>query len=199
MKSLLFVFLLLSAFLTHAVGNYQAGEEKSQVCAACHGTKGISTNPQWPSLAGQHAAYLAKQLRDFKADGQRPSAVMTPIANPLTEQDIEDLAIFYSQQPLPQEATPRQYLARGEQLYRGGDFAKHITACIACHGPNGMGNAQAMFPVLSGQMPQYTVKELQAFKENIRRNDLHSIMRDISQRMDKEDMEAVAYYVAGLH
>ena len=199
MKIRLLVFLLLSSFLAHAAGHYQAGEEKSQTCAVCHGPKGISTNPQWPSLAGQHAAYLAKQLHDFKSDGKRPSEVMTSLANPLSDADIDDLAVFYAAQPLPEEATPKQYLSRGEQLYRGGDFAKHITACIACHGPNGMGNAQAMFPVLSGQKPQYTIQTLQAFKEHIRKNDLHAIMRDISQRMDKKDMEAIAYYTAGLH
>ena len=117
----------------------------------------------------------------------------------LSEQDMEDLAIFYAKQPIPQGKTAKKYLARGEQLYRGGDFSKHITACIACHGPKGTGNAQAGFPVVSGQQAAYTILQLEAFKSGQRSNDLNSIMHDISGRMSKEDMEAVANYMAGLY
>ena len=84
-------------------------------------------------------------------------------------------------------------------MYRGGDFNKHITACIACHGPKGTGNAQAGFPSISGQHAAYTIQQLQDFKEGKRKNDLNSIMRDISARMSIEDMEAVANYIAGLY
>ena len=76
---------------------------------------------------------------------------------------------------------------------------KRITACIACHGPQGTGNAQAGFPVLSGQHAAYTVLQLVAFKDGKRKNDLNHIMQDISNRMSKEDMEAVAHYIEALH
>jgi cytochrome c553 len=198
MKKMAFILVLFSSMIAHAEGNIKAGQEKSTVCAACHGPKGVSTNPQWPSLAGQYAPYLAKQLLDFK-NPTRNSPVMTPLVANLTEQDIQDLALYYSQQPLPEGSTPKKFLDRGEQLYRGGDFNKHITACIACHGPKGTGNAEAGFPVLSGQQPMYTIQQLQAFKDNKRSNDLNSIMGDISKRMDDADMEAVANYVSGLH
>jgi cytochrome c553 len=198
MKKTVFFLALCIHFTAYASGIYQAGQEKSTACAACHGQTGISTNPAWPSLAGQHADYLVKQLQDFKGK-TRYSPIMTPLVANLSEQDMADLAVFYAKQPLPEGKTPKKYLQRGEQLYRGGDFNKHITACIACHGPRGTGNAQAGFPALSGQHPAYTVQQLQAFAEGKRSNDLNSIMHDISMRMSNEDMEAVANYIAGLY
>lgn len=80
-----------------------------------------------------------------------------------------------------------------------GDYAKQITACIACHGPKGTGNAQAGFPALSGQHAQYTILQLELFKDKKRSNDLNGIMRDISAHMSTDDMAAVAYYIQGLH
>lgn len=194
---LIFVLALWSSLSVY--GGSQPGQEKSMACAACHGPQGVSTNPIWPSLAGQHARYLIKQLLDFKNSHGREAATMTPMVAPLSNEDIADLADFYSSLPLPEGQTPQQYLKRGEQLYRGGDMEQHITACIACHGPKGTGNGEAGFPVLSGQQAAYTVQQLQAFKDKKRSNDLNSIMRDISARMSNEDMEAVAHYVSGLH
>lgn len=199
MKKIAFLLALCSTIAAFAAGDYQAGQEKSTICAVCHGPKGVSVNPAWPSLAGQHAAYLAKQLHDFKNTQIRDAPTMAPMVADLSEQDMNDLAVFYASLPLPEGTTPKKYLKRGEQLYRGGDFSKHITACIACHGPTGNGNAQANFPVLSGQQAVYTAQQLQAFKDNKRSNDLNAIMRDISARMGPDDMQAVANYVAGLH
>ncbi|WP_238583749.1 c-type cytochrome [Legionella jamestowniensis] len=172
---------------------------KTAVCVACHGQQGVSLNPVWPNIAGQHASYILKQLQDYKKGTTRNAPEMTGIVATLNESDMAELATFYAKQPLPEGVTPQKYLKRGEQLYRGGDFEKHIAACIACHGPRGTGNAQAGFPVVSGQHAPYTIQQLQAFKENKRSNDLNSIMRDISARMSQEDMEAVAYYMQGLH
>lgn len=188
---------LLVCGLTYAA--IDNGEEKAIVCAACHGPAGVSTNPEWPNLAGQHRAYLVKQINDMKQAKLRASPIMAPMIENLTSKDIQDLASYYSQQPIPAGVTPKAYLSKGERLYRGGDFDKHITACIACHGPRGTGNAQAGFPVVSGQHAAYTVLQLQQFKTGQRKNDLNSIMRDISQRMSSDDMLAVANYIAGLH
>ncbi len=82
---------------TQAAGDPAAGKAKSAVCAACHGPDGNSTNPMWPKLAGQHAQYLAKQLRDFRA-GRRNDPMMAPMAKPLSDQDIENLAAYFSSQ-----------------------------------------------------------------------------------------------------
>ncbi|WP_028389426.1 c-type cytochrome [Legionella fairfieldensis] len=199
MKKFLFIVALFNIAVLSAAKMPDTGGEKVILCTACHGQEGYSTNPQWPHLAGQHANYLLKQLEDFKKGTTRNAATMTALVANLSQDEMLQLASFYARQPLPQGTTPRNYVQRGERLYRGGDFAKHITACIACHGPRGTGNAQAGFPVLSGQNAAYTIQQLQAFKENKRTNDLNSIMRDISARMSEEDMEAVAYYIQGLH
>ena len=168
------------------------------MCAGCHGGNGMSTNPDWPSLAGQHAPYLVKQLHDYKADDTRHNAIMTSIVTGLNDKDIDEIAAFYASLPLPEETLSKKDQLRGEAIYRRGDISKHITACIACHGPNGSGNAQAGFPVLSGQQSVYLIQELEQFKGKKRRNDLNAIMRDISARMSHEDMEAVAYYLTEL-
>ncbi len=199
MKKMIFIFTLCCAFVVNAAGDRHAGEAKSTACAACHGAKGVSSNPEWPSLAGQNPVYFMKQLNDFKLNHDRVSPIMAPLVSELSNQDIDDLAAYYASLPLSEGSTPKQYRARGELLYRGGDFDKHITACIACHGPKGTGNAQAGFPVVSGQQVGYIVLQLQQFKEKKRRNDLNSIMQDISARMSSDDMNAVAHYMAGLH
>jgi cytochrome c553 len=169
------------------------------VCAACHGAAGISSIPMVPHLAGQQAAYLAKQLRDYQQDQGRHSAVMMPFAAGLSTQDQQDLAAFYASLPPPHPSTPGAQQQRGEQLYRQGDNDKHITACIACHGPQGLGNANAGFPRVAGQQADYTRAQLQAFKQKNRENDINAMMRFISRHMDEEDITAVADYMAAMH
>lgn len=199
MKKIFCALAFLGTIVSASAETSKIEPAKAALCAACHGSQGISQDPQWPNLAGQHANYLIKQLQDFKTGTTRNAATMSAILASLNDKDVAELSIFYSKMPLPTGQTPEKFLKRGELLYRGGDFAKHLTACIACHGPKGTGNAQAGFPVLTGQHAAYTVQQLQAFKDKKRANDLNSIMRDISSRMSQEDMEAVAYYIQGLH
>lgn len=199
MKKLALAILLCSPLIIYAQGNPQAGQNKAVVCAACHGQQGISMTPAWPNLAGQNEQYFVKQLKDIKVGKLRNVPTMTAIIANFTEQDMDDLASFYAKMPLTEGSTLKKYVQRGEQIYRGGDFDKHIAACIACHGPKGTGNAQAGFPVLSGQKSAYTVMQLQAFKDGKRTNDLNHIMQDISGRMSPDDMEAVAHYIEGLY
>lgn len=87
--------LVLAPLSAFADGDAEAGEAKAVACAGCHGPEGISTNPMWPSLAGQKEKYLAKQLRDFR-EGRRANPVMAPIVRGLSDEDIEDLAAYYS-------------------------------------------------------------------------------------------------------
>lgn len=198
-RSVFVLILCIASQIGCAHGNEKMGETKSVVCSACHGALGVSVNPAWPSLAGQHYDYLLKQLQDMKKGDSRSPGVMAPVLASLTTQDMEDVAAYYHKQSVPQGKTPKEYLALGERLYRGGDFGRGIAACIACHGPSGMGNAEAGFPMVSGQQPLYTVAQLQAFKSGQRKNDYSNIMEDISKRMDEADMKAVAYYMSGLH
>ena len=80
-----------------AAGDAAAGKAKAALCAACHGPDGNSTNPLWPNIAGQHAPYLVKQLKDFKS-GARKDPVMSPMAMPLSDQDIENVAAYFASQ-----------------------------------------------------------------------------------------------------
>lgn len=195
MKKIVYFFFFFISGMGWA--GVQEVPEKAALCAACHGPTGVSANPLWPSLAGQHKTYLIKQLYDFKADKLRHSPIMAPFVAAMSDEDIQALALFYSQQKLSVEKNSAMN-ARGEQLYREGDGKKQITACIACHGPAGRGNELAGFPSLSGQRVEYAIQQLQAFKEGIRKNDLNSIMQTISARMSAEDMKAVADYLATL-
>jgi cytochrome c553 len=199
MNKLALGLLLCLPLQFYAQPNPETAQNKAIVCEACHGPKGISVNPIWPNLAGQNKKYLVKQLIDIKMSKLRNVPTMTTLVANLNEQDFEYLANYYAKIPLAEGSTPKQFLQRGELIYRGGDFNKHITACIACHGPKGTGNAQAGFPVLSGQHAAYTILQLQAFKDKKRTNDLNHIMQDISARMSQDDMEAVAHYIEGLY
>ncbi len=198
MKFLVFFLIVFSSPLAYSTGNMEAGQAKSMLCAACHGPQGISFNPEWPHIAGQHSRYFIKQLQAFKAGKDRNAPTMAPIVATLNDQDMADLAAFYASLPRPVAKKTTQKQNRGEQLYRQGDYNSHVTACIACHGPDGSGNAQAGFPLLAGQSTAYTVLQLQAFKDGKRRTDLNAIMRDISERMTSADMLAVAQYIASL-
>jgi len=88
-------FLLVTANVALAGGDAAAGKAKSASCAGCHGAAGISSNPMWPNLAGQKDAYLVKQMKAFR-DGQRNDPMMSPMAKPLSDADIDNLAAYYS-------------------------------------------------------------------------------------------------------
>jgi len=144
-----FVFAALFSFSTalialpaSAAGDAAAGQAKAAACASCHGADGNSANPDWPKLAGQHDKYLAKQLADFKA-GNRKNAMMAPMAAGLSEQDMADIAAFFSSQTLSGGKSDPKLVDAGEKLYRGGNATTGVAACMACHGPSGMGNPQA--------------------------------------------------------
>lgn len=199
MKILVFIVALSGSIAIHAATNTNTMPEKAALCSACHGPQGNSSNPEWPNIAGQHPGYLDKQLHEYKQGTTRKAPTMAAIVANLSDTDMSELARYYSTQAVMESSVPEKYLKRGEQLYRGGDFDKHITACIACHGPRGTGNAEARFPLLSGQHAPYTILQLEAFKNKTRQNDLNGIMRDISSKMDPDDMKAVAWYIQGLY
>lgn len=173
------------------------------VCAACHGVDGNSTIPANPSLAGQHAAYLVKQLNNFKtsADGKpalRQNAVMNGMAAPLSEADIKTLAQYFSKQTLkPDIAKDDKQVTEGRKLWRAGDMKKGIPACAGCHGVAGAG-LPAQYPSLAGQHPEYIVAQLQQFRDGVRENDPEGMMRTIAAKMTDKQMSAVADYAAGL-
>ena len=183
--------------LTANAADIEAGKTKSAVCAACHGADGNSTNAAWPSLAGQHASYTYKQLKDFKA-GRRNNASMTGMVALLNDDDMKNLAAFYeSQKPKP-VAFDGDMIETGESIYRGGITETRVAACMGCHAPSGKGNGPAGWPSLKGQHPEYVVTQLQNFKQGLRANDTGKMMRNLVVRMSEREMKAVAAYIAGI-
>ena len=193
------LMFMAGAQMAAAAGDAQAGKAKAQVCAACHGADGNSTNPDWPNLAGQHAVYISKQLGDFKAGEQRADPVMAGIVAPLTPEDMADLGAYFATLTPAGGFVSEERMALGERIYRGGNQDSGVPACIACHGPNGAGDPMAGVPALSGQRANYTAKQLTAFRKRARSNDRNGIMRGVTRRLSDEEVHAVSEYVAGLH
>jgi cytochrome c553 len=191
-------FALVTAGATPALaGDAAAGAQKSAICGACHGATGSSINPEWPNLAGQHESYIAGQLTLFK-QGTRNNPLMMPNASMLSDQDMQDLgAYFANQTPTGLEADPSNYRI-GEKLYRGGDPERKLPACVACHGPEGKGNAPARYPALRSQHAIYTYNQLKAFAEGRRLTPGNDIMQVVASRLTEDEMRALASYTQGL-
>ena len=178
-------------------GDAAAGAQKIAVCSACHGMNGNSVNPEWPNLAGQHASYLASQLALFK-QGARNNVVMSPNAMLLSDQDMADVAAYFSRQPATGlEADPSLYAA-GEKLYRNGDAARGLPACTACHGPEGKGNGPAQYPAVRAQHSQYTYVQLKAYASGDRKAAANGMMQAIAPKLTDEEMRALGSYLQGL-
>lgn len=188
---------VLGSSLALAQGSAEEGEAKATPCVACHGLNGNSVNPVWPSLAGQHPQYIIRQLQAFK-NGERQDPLMTPMAAPLSEDDMEDLAAYYAQQtPTGLEAEPSK-VSLGQRLYRGGDEQLKVPACSACHGPSGSGNPMAKYPSIKGQHATYIAAQLKAYRAGTRQTDENQMMRNVARLMTDEQIDAVASYVQGL-
>ena len=184
---------------TAVVGDAAAGQAKTAVCGACHGPDGNSMAPNFPKLAGQGDRYLLKQLHEIK-DGKRQVLEMTGLLTNLNDQDLADLAAYYSSQKNSVGAADPALVAQGEALFRGGNLEKGMPACTGCHSPDGQGNAAAGFPHLGGQHASYIEKQLTDFREGDRTNDGDSmIMRGIAAKMSNKDIKALASYIQGLH
>lgn len=190
--------LLGAASVAQAAGDADAGKAKSTTCAACHGADGNSMVGTFPKLAQQGAPYIMKQLHDFQS-GARKDPTMTGMAAPLSAQDIEDLAAYFSSQSVAIGSADPAKAKLGEKLYRGGDKTNNTPACMACHGPDGAGNYPAKFPSLRGQQHDYVVKQLKAFKDGTRSNDPNSMMRDVAAKLSDKQIEDLAQYISGLH
>lgn len=165
------------------------------VCAACHGADGNSAITLNPKLAGQHPEYLLKQLTEFKS-GKRANAVMSGMAGGLNEQEMKDLAAYFSGKKLTLgQAKSNGAGSLGEKIYRAGNATTGVPACASCHGPNGAGIPK-QFPRLHGQHADYTLAQMKAFRAGERAN--APMMMAISAKMTDAEMTAVADYIQGL-
>lgn len=181
-----------------AAGDPKAGEAKANtICLACHGPQGNSIVPTWPKVAGQHPDYIYKQLMDFKS-GNRQNAQMSPMAAPLSEQEMRDLAAYYANQKQTGGAADPELAALGEQIYRAGNPQSGVPACSGCHGPAGMGMNLAKFPRISGQHADYTKQTLTHFRGGERANDPNAMMRGVAAKMTDKEIAAVSQYLQGL-
>jgi cytochrome c553 len=199
--------------ILHAEGNISAGKEKAAVCVSCHGDNGNSLVSTFPKLAQQHSSYLVKQLQAFKS-GARNNPLMSPIAMGLTDDDMADIAAYYSEQKISANELPvlddededekktdgkntiQEIIAQGSDLYRNGDLTREVSACIACHGPFGEGNKPAAFPALKSQHADYLIKTLTDFKSGARSNNPENMMHMIAQKMTAEEIKAVSYRIS---
>lgn len=164
-------------------------------CVSCHGVEGNSTITQNPKLAGQHAAYIAKQLYDFKGVG-RNQPVMTTYAKMLTDEEIKNIAGYVeSQKQKPGAAKNKETIDLGKKIYRAGIAEKNVPACAGCHGPNGAG-IPAQYPRIGGQHQDYVAAQMTNFSTGTRKNGPQ--MGVISKRLSEDEIKAVADYVAGL-
>ena len=181
----------------------KAQQIATQICAACHGPDGNSATSANPNLAGQHADYITVQLAHFKA-GIRVNAIMQGMVANLSDDDIRALGVYFSQQkPRGLTAKDPALVKVGQKIYRGGDQARELPACAACHSPTGAGIPKN-YPRVAGQYADYAYAQLKAFKSGDRGADKAGkdangrIMSAIAEKMSDDQMKAVADYMAGL-
>ncbi len=194
---------LISAFawavsmnaMAEAPAKRTAEQIVNTVCAACHGADGNSAITLNPKLAAQHPEYLQKQLMEFKS-GKRANAVMSGMAAGLTDDEMAELAAYFSAKKLTlAQAVKNGKGSLGEKIYRAGNATTNVPACAACHGPNGAGIPK-QFPRLHGQHADYTLAQLKAFRSGERAN--APMMMAIAAKMTDAEMEAVSDYIQGL-
>ena len=191
---------LLVSLPVFAAGDADAGQGKAAVCAACHGVDGNSIVPNWPKLAGQHSAYLERQLGLIKS-GSRQVPEMSGIVIGLSDQDIADVAAYFSSQTIAAGLADEALLASGETLFRAGNAEKDIPAYMSCHGPVGKGNPLSGYPSLAGQHSVYSEKMLKGFRSGTMwgEDDANSkIMTDVANRLTDAEIAAVSSYIQGL-
>ena len=205
------ILLLAVSATSLASGDAEAGQAKSATCMAGHGLAGNSTIPNYPKLAGQGEGYILKQLQEFKS-GVRDNAIMAGVVSLLSEQDMIDIAAYYSIQTISENSAKadEETIELARKIYLGGKKDTQTTACIACHGPKGLGIPSAKFPALSAQHADYIASQLKAFRqysineqtgsdEVARDNDYEGMMRNVAKGLTTVEIEALAEYIAGLH
>lgn len=175
-------FLCLYSFSSYAA-NIKDGEAKAQHCMGCHGSKGVSNNAQFPSLAGQQFVYLVNQLNNFKA-GVRKNEIMSGMAASLDDADIQNIAAYFSSQPIKSAGGDATLAKAGESK---------TAMCMGCHRADAKGSGP--FPRLAGQYPQYLIKQLTSFKDGSRKG---GPMNAVAANLSEEDMNAIAAYLGSL-
>ena len=197
-----FLSVFLGSGWANAAGNPDAGQAQALVCSACHGMDGATgLDDTYPNLAGQNERYLFEQLKMIQSNERQIMQMMGQLYGK-TEDDLRDLAAYYSSLPVKSGVSSGDddSIRLAERIYRGGLASKGIAACSACHAPDGRGNGPAGFPALGGQRVAYTITQLTAYRENKRRSDEShgGMMRGVAGGLNDGEIAALADYVHGL-
>ena len=186
------------------------GATQVAVCAACHGSNGMSVSAAYPNLAGQQYNYILKQLENFRS-GARKNAIMSTMAMTIPPSkdhaNLKDIAAYFSRlkpmsaRPAPPggSAAASQQVELGKIIYDRGVAGKDIPSCAACHGLGGEGNGPMAIPVLAGQHAAYVVSQLEQFASGARHNSPGHVMHAIARAMNAAQEAAVAAYVRQLN
>ncbi|SFM68898.1 Cytochrome c553 [Nitrosomonas nitrosa] len=206
--AIIFALIFFNQIFAQTPG-FQGDPEKGKeiatgVCAGCHSADGNSIIPINPSLAGQHAEYITKQLMDFKVEGdaraKRDNPVMASMVAALSVEDMKNLGAYYAKQktnPVPATSDDESLLELGKRVYNSGNLENNVPACSSCHSPNGAG-IPPHYPKLAGQHTAYTISQLEAFRQGSRTNDMNNAMQMIVLRMSVQEKKAVAEYISTL-
>jgi len=208
--ALISLSLVLLANGAVAAGDAAAGEANAGACAACHGSDGNSLAASFPKLASLGEKYLIKQMQDIKS-GSRPVVEMTGQLDSMSDQDIADLAAFFSSKAMQLSGAKEMEvqmgtgvmvdaIALGTKVFRAGNMETSVPACTGCHSPSGQGNSPAGYPRIGGQHAGYIEKQLRDFRAGNRTNDGdNKVMRDVAAHMSDAEIIAVSNYISGLH
>jgi len=181
-------------------GDVQRGGFVALNCSACHEERAANPSHLIPILDGMDAAVIFKQLADYRS-GKRSWGVMNGIAKALTVQDSANVAAYFASRPgrlqadsgmrIPQGGRGFRQSSTGARLVFAGDQQRGIAPCAACHGPGGY---KIGAPPLAGQYTAYIERQLAAFAQDIRRNDIYEQMRAIARKLTPEEMKALAEF-----
>jgi len=166
----------------------------AEVCAECHGKNGRGISADYPSLSGQHAEYILKQIFNFKT-GLRRNDEMSPALDKLLAADLRAVSHYFASQPAGRiPATDQTLLKLGQGLYENGRPAMSVSACVACHGPSAIGGAQ--MPRLAGQNVSYLENQMRGFIKQVRKNDqmMHASMAPLTDH----EVKALAVFLGNL-
>jgi cytochrome c553 len=163
------------------------GRDRTVLCNTCHGQDGMAIQPLTPNLAGQNPVYIVDQFERF-GDGRRNDYLMSNLAKTFSLEDKIKIAIYYAEMEMKQSGGGKsELLQKGQQIYK--------EICVECHGENGRG--QEGYARLAGQRYDYVVKMLKEFRDRTGRR-TNVWMTSVAIRLNDQDMEAVATYLANL-
>ncbi len=189
-------------------GDALAGRQTSDDarCQECHGLDGnagehedgVGNIGKYPKLAGQHPAYIIKQIRNFRS-GERNHETMAMMASSISDAELVDIAAYFSSQPRsPGDGSRSNQL--GQELFTRGDLGRGIPPCASCHGPDGKGSAAGatVYPAIASQFRRYLYKQLTEWQAGVRANSPGKLMNSFTKPLSDSEIEALADYISGL-